>query len=557
MDNLNSCLPYIGSLRPGLWWIDAICINQADTVEKNHQVAIMRYIYAKASRVFAWLGILHHRDQEVIRIFTKLEKFLMKGYPEVSNCKIRWENLNLEELDLVHTESDVWPLLIGFFGKPYFSRTWVLQELMFEKGRKNVIFGCGTLEWPATALWRSVHFLHSNKWIQAIHEEHQAFGHLNGDEIQTHIKHQIFGSLRDWHNALMHTKIVSTMHANGSIPLRTLILATAKFETRDPRDKVLALLGMTRVSNVSAYGITIDYSQPVEELYRDITGCLTVKTQSYHLLALAQDPCNKRLSGLPSWVPDYSMPSPSVEVGDSITDSNDLSAGVGSITWSRGSPTLGVRASILEEAEIVAENVMSGLQARDLIIWLQILAKYLDVDIKVILYRLLNCYEEPDLDIEKPVDEVIYCFLRILLDESSAIKGCTQHFAAFLFQDPMMVWSSVVTGWEDIMRLARSATQKRWLGQATRFKYHASLLTTYVLGLKLFITKSGRAGLGPRSMCKGDFLSQCDGRNVHYCLRPTGSGHYCLLGGTFFNGWSMNRGSDPIKGPEMQRIFLD
>ena len=56
MDNLNSCLAQIGLYRPGLWWIDAICINQADTEEKNHQVTIMRQIYEKASRVYAWLG---------------------------------------------------------------------------------------------------------------------------------------------------------------------------------------------------------------------------------------------------------------------------------------------------------------------------------------------------------------------------------------------------------------------------------------------------------------------------------------------------------------------
>jgi len=38
------------------WWIDAICINQEDLVERNHQVAIMRRIYKSASSVQVWLG---------------------------------------------------------------------------------------------------------------------------------------------------------------------------------------------------------------------------------------------------------------------------------------------------------------------------------------------------------------------------------------------------------------------------------------------------------------------------------------------------------------------
>ncbi|KAF2865420.1 heterokaryon incompatibility protein-domain-containing protein, partial [Massariosphaeria phaeospora] len=38
------------------WWIDAICINQADTDEKNTQVPRMDAIYSSASHVWVWLG---------------------------------------------------------------------------------------------------------------------------------------------------------------------------------------------------------------------------------------------------------------------------------------------------------------------------------------------------------------------------------------------------------------------------------------------------------------------------------------------------------------------
>ena len=36
-------------------WIDAICINQNDTSERNHQVGLMGDIYRNASRVMVWL----------------------------------------------------------------------------------------------------------------------------------------------------------------------------------------------------------------------------------------------------------------------------------------------------------------------------------------------------------------------------------------------------------------------------------------------------------------------------------------------------------------------
>lgn len=37
-------------------WIDAVCINQQDNMEKGHQVQSMATIYAKATRVIVWLG---------------------------------------------------------------------------------------------------------------------------------------------------------------------------------------------------------------------------------------------------------------------------------------------------------------------------------------------------------------------------------------------------------------------------------------------------------------------------------------------------------------------
>ncbi|KUJ13322.1 HET-domain-containing protein, partial [Mollisia scopiformis] len=49
-----SCLRFKDKAR--IIWIDALCINQKDVKERNHQVAQMGKIYSQASRVIAWLG---------------------------------------------------------------------------------------------------------------------------------------------------------------------------------------------------------------------------------------------------------------------------------------------------------------------------------------------------------------------------------------------------------------------------------------------------------------------------------------------------------------------
>ena len=57
-------------------WIDALCINQADTEERGQQVQLMAQIYSKATRVLVWLGETtdnSHRALESIRIAAKDE----------------------------------------------------------------------------------------------------------------------------------------------------------------------------------------------------------------------------------------------------------------------------------------------------------------------------------------------------------------------------------------------------------------------------------------------------------------------------------------------------
>ncbi|KAH6672909.1 heterokaryon incompatibility, partial [Halenospora varia] len=38
-----------------LFWIDAICIDQSNVLERNHQVRLMKQIYTTADNVFIWL----------------------------------------------------------------------------------------------------------------------------------------------------------------------------------------------------------------------------------------------------------------------------------------------------------------------------------------------------------------------------------------------------------------------------------------------------------------------------------------------------------------------
>lgn len=55
--NLDIALRYFRDISDEkTLWVDAVCINQQDNVEKGPQVQMMGQIYSKAARVLVWLG---------------------------------------------------------------------------------------------------------------------------------------------------------------------------------------------------------------------------------------------------------------------------------------------------------------------------------------------------------------------------------------------------------------------------------------------------------------------------------------------------------------------
>jgi hypothetical protein len=54
--NLNTALHYLRHIsRPLIIWIDAVCINQEDEIERAEQVQLMRHVYSRASTVRIWI----------------------------------------------------------------------------------------------------------------------------------------------------------------------------------------------------------------------------------------------------------------------------------------------------------------------------------------------------------------------------------------------------------------------------------------------------------------------------------------------------------------------
>jgi Heterokaryon incompatibility protein (HET) len=107
--NLHTALYHLRHRQlPRLLWVDAVCINQDDRKEKEHQIQFMPVIYAKASRVLIWLGEAEAEDN----INVMFESMRIAGEKRVKPS------------DMEQFQESVQRLL----KRPWFQRIWVRRQ---------------------------------------------------------------------------------------------------------------------------------------------------------------------------------------------------------------------------------------------------------------------------------------------------------------------------------------------------------------------------------------------------------------------------------------------
>lgn len=88
----------LGALRQSqtdrILWIDAICIDQENDLERGHQVRQMSFIYKKAERVMVWLGPSIWATNCLMKEMYRLELAVAKlAWTQWSPSSPRWLDL--------------------------------------------------------------------------------------------------------------------------------------------------------------------------------------------------------------------------------------------------------------------------------------------------------------------------------------------------------------------------------------------------------------------------------------------------------------------------------
>ncbi len=274
-------------------WIDSLCINQEDVLERSHQVQVMGLIYSRAVRTLIWLGptsdlepafVLIDQIYDVFREENPRARFL-------AEIPLRlYSDRRHATLCLPAWHDELWEHLTRLSQLPWFSRTWVIQEVTLSRADPVVFYGSHRYPWDRLA-W-AASWLRRNGYLRLA----QVPSQMQNVDTMSNIRR----SRSRWH-------------------LDALLLATSvKCHASNPRDKVYSLLGLA----IEALGPSCvprelypDYELDVVQVYARVSRFLFEKSKVLAILTRASGVPGSAihtrqrklmLEHLPSWVPDWS-----------------------------------------------------------------------------------------------------------------------------------------------------------------------------------------------------------------------------------------------------------
>ena len=265
-------------------WIDQICINQADLEEKTQQVLLMSRIFDHAWSTLIRLGEEADNCSGALKtIFAVNDSF------QYSNEDWIPEPEDFERMSLPAPGSPKWSELAKLLERPWFQRAWIIQELVFSK---NIQFLCGAnyISWQDISLFA----------ICMIQHDLIQYLSLNGVPQET-VSESGCSRLLD----IFEIRGSFTSFENSQFLLTALVRGRSAQAT-DPRDKVFAVMGMTRtITNP-------DYSKATFDVY--VEAAESVEPENMVAMLCCVDH-SQPIAGRSSWVPDWSTPRQTTALG--------------------------------------------------------------------------------------------------------------------------------------------------------------------------------------------------------------------------------------------------
>lgn len=251
-------------------WIDAICIDQTDTIEKNVQVRLMHRLYSQADQVIAWLGLADENSSHIMAA-------ARQEYD-------KWHWLHCPDALRISMS------LSRFLSRDYWARPWVVQEVAWAR---DVILMCSFDTLEVSALVDFQDKCSTLKSQIALGAALRAFG--RSSEL----------------NFFLNSCAAGPRAMNLGFPGRVFdsqdLQDLRDKKCADPRDRVYGCYSLFPPPVQSL--LEIDYTSPIAEVFTNATKAFMIGARWLDIISWpkrSESTINGSYhSSLPSWVPDW------------------------------------------------------------------------------------------------------------------------------------------------------------------------------------------------------------------------------------------------------------
>ncbi len=254
-------------------WIDVICINQHDDLEKAVQISQMKNIYSQAWTVLSWLGTSNKYIDEAFDmmegLYREISSSILYGppisfpLPDVSAAEdlmMKYQHFITVATARLRANPLFLETIRSIFSKcPYWSRLWIIQEVLLAK---KLVICCGNrhFRWEVYSALRPLmhHYL-------VIHNYPLSPERRDLENITAAF---------DTNSAafLDKQRVRAVIDSTGqpSFDLKGVLNISLAAACSTPRDRIYGLLGL-----IHAPDMPIDYEKPIFEVFTDSIHCIT------------------------------------------------------------------------------------------------------------------------------------------------------------------------------------------------------------------------------------------------------------------------------------------
>lgn len=489
-------------------WIDQMCINQLDEIEKTDQVTQkMHLVYSNASQVIVWLGI---GSPSISWAFQRAVKHPGKAFddtmdedlppadspeeslaaswlitlltipfwwlPSGSSSKDKEEPVHKPENPNLKCYKDVWREI---FWRKWFRRIWVIQETVLAK-RLLVMCGDAEISWDmlrrTVSDLRRIHRVKPNAHAQALM-----------DFAEEHARY------------------------SGSEGLLDLAIRFRKYESTDPRDKLIGLLALAEDGRQFP---DVGYNFQDRGVFANFTATYIERSKSLEIFGLAENRATTEMvpeGSVCSWALDWAahdigIYQPKVLWGSRLEES--FIAEVASYSASGYRPTVSRREEGPPIPPLVRGLFLRGWN-EDTVQAVSISGSKYDESMKSILpiWKEFVTRQLPnDTDLHDKFGRVI-----------------TAELMPDRLDQPWGAWY-----------VGQYGTQSDENRQAAEdIRQASTILESLCHGRRIFVTAKGRLGIGPPGTSVGDEVCILEGSAVPFVLRRWQDMTRLLPGGLF------------------------